>query len=96
MSRESANAQRPQSKMDDALLQYTENLENLGKTLSVLEENLRPVINNYPRPTRGEGETEFKEESSGDSSLVVQTLKLNMTLRSQEERVRGLIERLDI
>lgn len=95
-SEERGGVDRKQSKIDDALEHFSERLASLGQIISILENRLGSVTNNKPRPDESVVMKPSEEKPTGDSSLLVEMYTFGLDLRRNEDRIRNLLERLDI
>jgi hypothetical protein len=91
---DSRGMNRTQSRVDDALVQFNENIEELESTISNLETCLSFVLNDHPRADGGDVPEQTKP--TGDSSLLTSLHRQSVDVSTQANRIRSIIARLDI
>jgi hypothetical protein len=91
---EPTNADSP---IQESLQKMNSRIEDLGKTISVLEKRLSSISHNHPQPKAMNDEMAMKAPSeTGDSPLLGQMLMLAMDLGMQRERIQAILDKLDI
>lgn len=93
---EQAEAVRPQSSVEGALMELDKGLAGLGQSITHLENRLSGVTNDHPRATAEDVPRDQRKEPGGDSVLLVQLRGLRVKLESQTDRIEALIGRFDI
>lgn len=88
--------ERTRSKVEETFELLHESTVDLGQVISHLEDRLTPVMNNYPRPSQSDNTMKEMEEPSGESIILSKLLSLKEDLNGQTDRIRILIDRLDI
>lgn len=96
MMSDNRDADRLQSKVDDAFIQINECLVGLTSSISTLEHRTSFVMNDHPRPPSDAPIKSPVDKPNGDSALLVRLHTLSIDLNNEEGRIRTLVDRFDI
>lgn len=84
------------STVDEEVGKVIENIDMLAAVIEKLEGRLVTVMNNHPRPVRDETTVKEPEFAKGNSIIVTQLQRMSDSVLGQRDRIRMIIDRLDI